>query len=272
MLAVTHDEFVNAACGAPTMTYRSLFCLFLAAAGADAANSTLAGKFVVEHPTLLNLGFEWEIRGDANRNATVTVQFRAVGEPGWREALPLVRIGGENVYRRRENLDYTVPDGFAGSILNLKPGTEYECRFQLTDPDATRFFMTVGEAVQLVIGGLTEDSTDAPGPFGNYLLASTHDMNWSTKSGGAGPIIETQDWVFAAASGEDTPAGNIGTFRSIRSPPRTTRIYRFGSSPIPSLALRTAPPPDISRSKYRGRNSRSRSAKRCSPLASARAM
>ena len=89
----------------------------------------------MEHPTLLNLGFEWEIRGDANRNATVAVEFRAVGESGWRQALPLVRIGGENVYRRRENLDYTVPDGFAGSILNLQPGTEYECRFQLADPD-----------------------------------------------------------------------------------------------------------------------------------------
>jgi hypothetical protein len=59
-----------------------------------------------------------------------------------------------------------------------------------------------GENVQLVIGGLTEDATDAPGPFGNYLLATTHDMNWTTKSGGSGPIVETQDWVFAAASGE----------------------------------------------------------------------
>jgi hypothetical protein len=59
-----------------------------------------------------------------------------------------------------------------------------------------------GEAVQLVIGGLTEDPSDAPGPFGNYLLATTHDMNWTTKSGGAGPIMETQDWVFTAASGE----------------------------------------------------------------------
>ena len=57
-------------------------------------------------------------------------QFRAVGETTWRTALPLVRIGGENVYRPRENLDYTVPDGFAGSILNLQPGTEYECRFR----------------------------------------------------------------------------------------------------------------------------------------------
>jgi hypothetical protein len=118
------------------MTTSSLFLnLFLAAVGAVAENSTLAGDFVVEHPTLLNLGFEWVIRGDANRNATVTVEFRAVGESGWRAALPLVRIGGENVYRRRENLDYTVPEGFAGSILNLRPDTEYECRFLLADPD-----------------------------------------------------------------------------------------------------------------------------------------
>jgi hypothetical protein len=116
---------------------RTLLSLLLATGGAETDNKTQAGKFVVEHPTLLNLGFEWEIRGDANRNATVAVQFRAVGESSWRAALPLVRIGGENVYRRRENLDYTVPDGFAGSILNLQPGTEYECRFQLTDPDGT---------------------------------------------------------------------------------------------------------------------------------------
>src|SRR5436190_14440115 len=117
------------------MLDRCLLCFVLAATGADSNNSTQAGQFVVEHPPLLNLGFEWEIRGDANRNATVTVKFRVVGEANWRPALPLVRIGGENVYRRRENLDYTVPDGFAGSILNLQPGTEYECQFQLSDPD-----------------------------------------------------------------------------------------------------------------------------------------
>jgi hypothetical protein len=119
------------------ITSRTLLFLVLAATGADAENSTHAGKFVVEHPTLLNLGFEWAIQGDANRNATVAVRFRAVGESAWRTALPLVRIGGENIYRRRENLDYTVPDGFAGSILNLQPGTEYECQFELSDPDGT---------------------------------------------------------------------------------------------------------------------------------------
>ena len=111
-----------------------LYCVFCGVF-TDLENSTIAEGFVVEHPTLLNLGFEWSIRGDANRNASVAAQFRVVGDLQWREALPLVRMGGEKVYRRRENLDYTVPDGFAGSILNVEPGTEYECRFQLTDPD-----------------------------------------------------------------------------------------------------------------------------------------
>ncbi len=117
------------------MIYPGLLSPLLTATGAGAENSTQAGKFIVEHPTLLNLGFEWEMRGDANRNATVAVEFHPVGESDWRAALPLVRVGGENVYRRRENLDYTVPEGFAGSILNLQPGTDYECRFHLTDPD-----------------------------------------------------------------------------------------------------------------------------------------
>jgi hypothetical protein len=117
------------------MSFRNVLFFLTVATGAFAQNSTQAGRFVVEHPTLLNLGFEWAITGDANRNATVAVQYRAVGETAWRQALPLVRVGGENIYRRRENLDYTVPDGFAGSILNVQPGTEYECQFTMADPD-----------------------------------------------------------------------------------------------------------------------------------------
>jgi hypothetical protein len=58
-----------------------------------------------------------------------------------------------------------------------------------------------GANVQLVIGGLTEDPEDAPGPFGVYLLATTHRMQRSTSSG-SGPILDSQDWVFAAATGE----------------------------------------------------------------------
>jgi hypothetical protein len=61
-----------------------------------------------------------------------------------------------------------------------------------------------GANVQLVIGGMTADPADAPGPYGNYLLATTHSMQRVTQTGTstAKPIMETQDWVFAAASGE----------------------------------------------------------------------
>jgi hypothetical protein len=59
-----------------------------------------------------------------------------------------------------------------------------------------------GANAQLVIGGLTEDPADAPGPFGNYLAATTHTMERTTRASGSGPIVDSQDWVFAAASGE----------------------------------------------------------------------
>jgi hypothetical protein len=34
-----------------------------------------------------------------------------------------------------------------------------------------------GQNVQLVIGGITEDPTDAPGPFGVYVPAETHTLH-----------------------------------------------------------------------------------------------
>ncbi len=119
--------------------------LVLLSATAAAQDSTTAGRFTVERPTLHNLGFEWSIAGDDNRNASVSVEFRKVGGSRWREALPLVRIGGERIFRAREHLDYTVPEGFAGSVLNLESGTEYECRLELSDPDGAS-----GDTVQVV--------------------------------------------------------------------------------------------------------------------------
>jgi hypothetical protein len=58
-----------------------------------------------------------------------------------------------------------------------------------------------GAAAQLVVGGLTEDPSDAPGPFANYLAATIHSVQRST-SNESGPILDSQDWIFAAPSGE----------------------------------------------------------------------
>jgi hypothetical protein len=59
-----------------------------------------------------------------------------------------------------------------------------------------------GTNAQLIIGGLTADPADAPGPFGNYLPAVTHSVQRSTASGATGPVLDSQDWVFATATGE----------------------------------------------------------------------
>ena len=40
-----------------------------------------------------------------------------------------------------------------------------------------------GANVQLVVGGLTDDPADVPGPFGGYLLATIQKMHRSTSSG-----------------------------------------------------------------------------------------
>ena len=59
------------------------------------------------------------------------------------EGLPLLRIGNE---RLNENaIQYVTPNMLAGSIFDLEPGTEYECRFVLSDPDGV-----VGKSENLV--------------------------------------------------------------------------------------------------------------------------
>lgn len=105
------------------------------AARVDAQTAmTTPGELYVEPPTLVALGFEWRIDGDANRNAEVRMQYRERGESSWREGLDLLRIGGERTVFSPA-LDYTAPEMFAGSLLGLEPDTAYEIRLRLFDPD-----------------------------------------------------------------------------------------------------------------------------------------
>jgi hypothetical protein len=102
--------------------------------GGAAPAAITAGEFLVEPPTLINLGFEWFVDGDDNRNATVDVEYRKTGETAWHPGLPLLRLKGERI-KQGQQLDVTVPNMFAGSILDLEPDTSYEAQFALKDPD-----------------------------------------------------------------------------------------------------------------------------------------
>jgi len=117
---------------------RALTLLLLQLAPLSATDAVTPDRFVIERPTLICLGFEWQIAGDDNRNAAVEVSYRKKGDPGWKQALPLFRLGGEKVIRKDLGLDYTAPDMFAGSIFDLQPDTEYEARFEMRDPDGVR--------------------------------------------------------------------------------------------------------------------------------------
>jgi len=100
-------------------------------------NGVTAGDFLIDPPTLINLGFEWFIQGDENRNAAVAVSYRKKGDTTWKNALPLLRLKGERVYQASQ-VDVIAPNMFAGSILDLEPDTAYEAQFVMSDPDGIR--------------------------------------------------------------------------------------------------------------------------------------
>jgi hypothetical protein len=119
--------------------------VLLAASPVAAADGVVPGELLIEPPTLINLGFEWFIQGDDNRNAAVAVSFRRKGETAWRPALPLVRLQGERIFAANGTIDVISPNMFAGSILDLEPDTAYDARFVMTDPDGV-----TGEATRVV--------------------------------------------------------------------------------------------------------------------------
>lgn len=109
-------------------------------------NAATSGEFTVDRPTLISLGFQWKIEGDDNRNASVTVEYRKKGDTAWKQGLPFLRtqnelIGyppGTTTCQPCSVIYHWEPNSFAGSIFNLEPGTEYETRFTLSDPDGVK--------------------------------------------------------------------------------------------------------------------------------------
>jgi hypothetical protein len=143
-----------------------------------AQTATTAGDFTVEPPTLVSLGFEWKISGDDNRNAEVKTFYRKKGEQQWRDALPLLRVQREEIGiaprpgdpTRYPLFRYTAGNMFAGSILNVEPDTEYECRFALTDPDGV-----TGQATRTV----TVRSRKEPQPAAGGHVYHVYPVDWT---------------------------------------------------------------------------------------------
>jgi hypothetical protein len=94
-----------------------------------AANNTIPGAVSFPYPTLTNISVEWQISGDDNLNAQVTVRYRIAGTGAWLTGMPLRRVPAGS------NAGFSWANKFAGSIFNVEPATTYEVELSLTDPD-----------------------------------------------------------------------------------------------------------------------------------------
>jgi hypothetical protein len=140
-----------------------------------------------------------------------------------------------------------MPAGFTSSVATTGPAKDCNLRVIFIDrvtingPDgrtlgkgSSRLIYleapardAAGANVRVVVGGLTDDPADAPGPFGNYILATTRNVQRTTTASGTGPTIDVQDWSMMAPSGEhiemhvkyERGGGNKG------AAPQTLRIY-----------------------------------------------
>jgi hypothetical protein len=59
-----------------SIAYRLMIAVIALACFASplaAPDRVTTGEFIIEPPTLISLGFEWQIQGDDNRNAAVSV-------------------------------------------------------------------------------------------------------------------------------------------------------------------------------------------------------
>jgi hypothetical protein len=105
-----------------------------------AAGAEPMGEPQLERPTLRTLGVYWIVRGDKDRRASVSLEYRKEGAQAWQAGAPLFRVERGAHIMGRYGSRLQIPGEawlFAGSALLLEPATKYELRVTLVD-DKTR--------------------------------------------------------------------------------------------------------------------------------------
>jgi hypothetical protein len=117
------------------------------------ADAAVAGDVPDDYSTLHCIALRWFVQGDTNADACVAVEYRKAGAADWKPAMNLFRV--ESAAMEKD----APPEGttlFAGSIFNLEPGTDYEVKLNLVDPD--------GGSAEKIIKRTTWAEPVAPAP------------------------------------------------------------------------------------------------------------
>ncbi len=158
---------------------------------AAGANASVPGAITLPHPTLQNVSVEWAFSGDANANAVVSVRYRKAGATAWSQAMPLRRIQAGSAQ------GYKWPTRHSGSVLDLQPGTTYNLKLSLSDPDGGSVTRTVNVTTRSVpvpwAGGTLRHAT--PGTLASVINATQPGDIVELAAGNYGNIDWTADGV-----------------------------------------------------------------------------
>jgi hypothetical protein len=140
----------------------------------------------------------WPVKGDTNRNASVSVRYRADSDSTWKRAFPLFRTNSSKVIPKNR-----VSGGwlFAGSVVNLQPSTEYDIELSLVDPDG-------GDTRRTLRMRTATEPTQPPGMRIRYVVPSGEGAGRGTKDDPYKGLIAAQ----AAAEPGDLFILKAGTY------------------------------------------------------------
>jgi len=234
----------------------SALLLWAAACGSALAapvNAVRAGELVIDPPTLINLGFEWVIQGDDNRNARVEVSYRKKGDAPWKRGMDLLRLQGERVYQGEGVFNVKMPNMFAGSILDLEENTAYEVRLALHDPDGVGAVRTVTVKTRAepmpAAGGHTYHvyprdwkGPKEPGSFNDLMCAYNYYCGGGDTQTGGRPRVKAGDIILVHAGTYRYHGEYYTGDRSINATtPVEGTYYLFGSgTPQKPIVIKAA--------------------------------
>ena len=206
-----------------------------AAAGGEA----VAGGEITSRSTFEHVGVIWEISGDVDLDSSMVIEFREQGTTEWRPGAPAARAY-PSIIVDGEPLGL---DQWSASAMWLEPGTPYEIRATLTDPDGgsetrsvtatTRIRLSAGSPGRYVIPGSGGGSGTGDNPFRGLqaaadaaqpgdtfsVAAGTYDPFVLTTSGTSGAPIAFVAESGARIDGAGTDRGvvTLGVFDEVLS-------------------------------------------------------
>jgi len=109
----------------------------------SAVHPIAVGDVEIDPSTPHTIGLSLPILdGDQDFDASVRVAYRNVDSETWREALPLQRVRTDTLSQMVPT-SFPIAEQFAGSIFDLSPGSAYEVRLMIEDPDGGTAMRTV---------------------------------------------------------------------------------------------------------------------------------